>query len=122
MIRFMGEMNTDLTEFEYSVIKFILERDAPDLLSHLKNLHVDKRESTSVGSYVYLNDKSEINTPDQKRPTLGRGVNALFKISEKVVGVILYVENERIDLLEIFLQGDEGMPDLSMENTIISMI
>lgn len=102
--------NTHLSPFELDAVKKILERDAPDLECQLSGLRVKCREHTGVGEYVYFTHQVTIPVANGDNRTLGKRAFVEVKGLKHGAGLILYVDNGIITMLEIFSHAGEQLP------------
>lgn len=100
-----------LSDFEKQAIECIVKREAPHLYDTVGKLRVRYREHNVVGYYVGFITVSGEKKSDSASATLGKSVYAHIDGLEHGVGLVLYLENGEIDMLEVYSHGSEDLPD-----------
>ncbi len=106
----MNDELARLSPFERDAVSKILEEDAPDLVPQLSHLQVEKREHTGVGAYIYFCCAETTNALNGDDRTLGTKAFAEIKGLHHGAGLVLYVDDGLISMLEIFSHAGEEIP------------
>src|SRR6476659_7553168 len=100
----------ELTPFEREAIATIVAGDHPVFLglrNQLARCQVAKRDFTGVGFFSTLTVASDIpSVPVRRRLYLGNAVDVTMDGVRDGVGLVLFVEDGRLDLLEGFTYDD----------------
>lgn len=107
----MNKKSVLLSPFELEAVQKILEEDAPDLISQVRHLRVEKREHTGIGAYVYFGHDGHLEKVDGDNRTLGARAFAAIDGLTHGAGLVLYVDDGLVDMLEIVSHASEKMPD-----------
>lgn len=98
--------SSDLTEFERAIVRAIYRNERPT--EDVPNLSVVLREFSGNGLFVTLyTEESSFDTEDA---TLGKNLNFSVAGLSHGGGALLYIENGKPKLLEMYVNGYEEWP------------
>jgi hypothetical protein len=100
--RAMKPSPVDLTNFERALLARIIADEAPAFRLHLDKLSVVQRSRTAAGIYVRFADRTEPRHETRAPVEIALNLHADMAGWEHGVGVILYLDDGRIDCLEVF--------------------
>lgn len=99
-----------LSLFELAAVECALRQHVPHLLNHVGRIRVEKRKHTGHGMYVYFRYAEAMEETIGDSRSFGSSIFATVKGLEHGAGILLYLENGLISMLEIFSHGGEQMP------------
>jgi hypothetical protein len=113
----------EINKFERAALEAILKTYAPEYEDHVQYLLVEKRENTGVGLYVDFSYRDNKLSFFSEKRTLGQtsesAVRAEIEGLEHGAGFVLYIDEGKITMLEVFCQGDNNWPDEILNFSII---